>query len=418
MSHETLLNRGLDYYKPTMSQHHFEHNPDTEVTFTFKNRGEQRLADYLTVEDLQARFDAIQERGFTDDELDYYAELKHPDGTAAFSTNYLNYLRGNELPRVNVAFNEDQDDIAMTATGDAPLVTFWETVIMSEVNEMYFENYLVKHNVDPAALYAEGDRRLTQKIEQLRERPDIKFSEFGTRRHFSYKWQRYVTNRLRRECPDNFVGTSNVALSEEIGYQPIGTFAHEMPMIYAGIADAKSEDIRQSHNQFLQDWRNQYGDNLNVALTDTFGTDFFFEDFTPEQAREWNALRHDSGDPIEFGEKTIAFYKANGIDPATKTIVFSDGLNLDKIIELQDHFGGRINTTYGWGTTLTNDLGIKPLNIVMKATHVTLPNGAEADLVKLSDNKGKHTGPEAQIKRYQTIFAATGKLAAKDVVVC
>ena len=280
---------------------------------------------------------------------------------------------------------------------------------MSEVNEEYFEGYLRANNLDPFEVYDEGDRRLSEKIEILKANPDIKFADFGTRRHFSLRWHKHVLDRLKTEVPNNFLGTSNVEMSNGLGMKPIGTFAHEMPMVYAGLADARGENIRASHNKFLQAWFARYGKEGSTALTDTFGTEFFFEDFTVEQAREWNGLRHDSGDPFEFGEKAIAYYEQNGVDPTTKTIVFSDGLDINQIVEIKNYFGDRVNVVFGWGTTLTNDLGIKALNVVMKATHVLdVEAQVEADTVKLSDNKGKHTGPLAKVVLYQTVeFAPT-----------
>jgi nicotinate phosphoribosyltransferase len=254
-------------------------------------------------------------------------------------------------------------------------------------------------------VYNEGDRRLHEKIAILQANPNIQFADFGTRRHFSLRWQEHVLERLMVECPQNIVGTSNVALAQKYNLRPIGTFAHEMPMTYAGLADARGQDIRASHNRMLRDWQTQYPD-LTIALTDTFGSEFFFSDFTPDQAQAWRGVRHDSGDPYEFGENLLAFYESNNVDPRAKTIVFSDGLDIGQIVALQKHFAGRINVLFGWGTTLTNDLGIKPLNVVMKATHVRLPQtGQQADQVKLSDNPGKHTGPEPLITRYKQIFA-------------
>jgi len=171
-------------------------------------------------------------------------------------------------------------------------------------------------------------------------------------------------------------------------------------MVYAGLKGDTDEALRASHGQLLDDWYDQYGEHLSVALTDTFTTKFFLEDFTEEQATAWKGVRHDSGDPFEFGENIIKMYEGFGIDPIGKVIVFSDGLDLDKIVELQDYFGGRINLVYGWGTTLTNDLGPKALNIVMKATEV---NGDPT--VKLSDDIGKHTGPQSEVDRYDRVFA-------------
>ncbi len=399
---ETMLASGLDYYKPTMSQLQYEKHPDAEVTFTFKNRGEQRLADYVEPDQLIQRFEHIRVNGWTQEELDFFAAQRTTTGERVFEDGFLNYLAQNGLPKVNVSLDPETDDLAIETTGPWPLVTFWETVVMGEVNEIYFEQMVRQKGLDIFELYDEGDRRLSEKIATLQAHPDIKFADFGTRRHFSLRWQRHVVERLKNEYPENLIGTSNVGIAQTNGLKPIGTFAHEMPMVYAGLADAKNEDIRASHGQFLEDWYDQYGEDLSIALTDTFGTDFFFADFSQNQAEAYKGTRHDSGDPIAYGERVIQFYENLGIDPTTKMIVFSDGLDIDTIVELHDHFKGRINTSYGWGTTLTNDLGIKALNIVMKATHVRIPeSGEEADLVKLSDNAGKHTGPQEKINQYK-----------------
>ena len=279
---------------------------------------------------------------------------------------------------------------------------------MSELNELYFENKLAHGGLTLDTLYQEGDRRLSEKIALLRKRPDIKFSDFGTRRRFSYDWHHHVVERLARECPENFVGTSNVYLAHELDTAPIGTFAHELPMGYAALADARGNNPLTGHNEMLVDWQEQYGDDLATALTDTFTTDFFFADFSPEQAEGWNALRHDSGDPVEFGERVIDFYKQNGISPQEKTIVFSDGLDITTIIALADHFKGRIKTMFGWGTTLTNDLGVKANNFVMKATAI---NGHPT--VKLSDVAGKHTGPESFVQRYEQEVEKVRRMGAR-----
>jgi nicotinate phosphoribosyltransferase len=393
-----------------MSQVLFEQESDVETTFTLKNRGEQRLEDYVAVEDLQVRLDMIREHNWQPQEITYFASLQTAEGERVFSDPFLDYLRTNTLPPVNVRHDGALDDLAIDATGPAALTTFWETVIMSELNELYFENYVRSNKLDLMAIYEEGDRRLSEKITILQANPAIKFADFGTRRHFSLRWQRHVLQRLQSECPDNFIGTSNVALANTLGTKPIGTFAHEMPMTYAALADARGDDIRASHNTMLRDWYARYGEDLSIALTDTFGSEFFFDDFTPEQAADWRGVRHDSGDPVEFAKRVIAFYEANDIDPLDKTLVFSDGLDIDQIVTLQEKFGDRINVLFGWGTSLTNDLGLKSLNIVAKVTHVKTAEGQEADAVKLSDNPGKHTGPEQKVKQYEHEFRKLSKL--------
>lgn len=391
---EGTLSSGLDFYKPTMSQVAFEKHKDAEVTFTFKNRGKNQLTKYVGVEELQARLDARQ-HGWNPDEIVYLASLTHQNGERIFSEEYLDYLSDNPLPHANVVL-DDEGDIAIDSTGAWPMVTFWETVVMSEINELYFENMVQEEGLDIFDVYDEGNRRLDEKIAILQSRPDIKFADFGTRRRFSYRWQNHVIEQLLNECPDNFVGTSNVYLANKFDVTPIGTFAHEMPMVYAALADKAGKNPLRGHNQMLRDWVEVYGDNLSVALTDTFGSEYFFTDFTPDQAEQWKALRHDSGDPVEFGNRVIEFYEELGIDPNEKTIVFSDGLDIDTIVMLADTFKGRINIVFGWGTTLTNDLGLKANNVVMKATMV---DGVWT--VKLSDDAGKHTGPEEYVERYQ-----------------
>lgn len=400
------LPEGLDYYKPTMSQLAFQQEPEAKVTFALHNRGPQDLRKYLDLNLLNSRLEAIRENGWADEHLGYLASLNMSDGRKVFDSGYLDYLRQSHLPAVGTGINFETGELKVTTTGDWPVVSLWETVVMSEVNEMYFENYMLAHDINPLEVYEEGDRRLSEKIEILKQHPDIKFADFGTRRHFSFRWQKYVLERLARECPGNLVGTSNLALAKKLGIKPIGTFAHEMPMVYAALADQRRQDIRASFSNFLDDWRNLYGPDYGIALSDTFGSDTFFEDFKDQPIDEWRGLRHDSGDPFEFGEKTIEFYLNQGVDPVSKTIVFSDGLDLKRIIELNEHFKDRVNVMFGWGTSLTNDLGIPALNIVMKAVSV---NGTET--VKLSDDRGKNMGPLGKVAIYKELFKPVSETA-------
>lgn len=388
------LSQGLDYYKATMGQLEFEKHPDAEVTFALKNRSKEKLSAYASPQELQARLDILRS-GWKPEELAYLAGLQAQDGDARFSAAYLDFLAENELPPVTIDYDET-GDLDVITTGPWPLVTFWETVVMSEINEIYFANKLAQEGRSLDDLYAEGDRRLDEKIAKLKARPDIKFSDFGTRRRFSYTWQKHVIERLATELPDNFVGTSNIYLAHKLGLQPIGTFAHELPMVYAALEDGIGGDPLDGHNKVLQDWEALYRGELSTALTDTFTSDFFFADMNPEQAKNWKALRHDSGDPFDFGDRVIEFYESQDIDPHDKTIVFSDGLDIDTIIELADYFKDRIAVTFGWGTSLMNDLGVKANNFVMKAVRVN-----DTSTVKLSDNEGKHTGDSETIRRYQ-----------------
>jgi len=391
---ETKLSAALDYYKPTMSQVEHIKCPGTEVTFTFKNRGEQDLLRYIDTETLRERLNRFQS-GWSEEEVEYLRTHERRDGGKLFSNKFLEYLLDSDLPPFSV-FVDDKGDLAVTTNGEWSLATFWETVVMSEINELYFETLVRDKGLDINDIYTEGEARLTSKIEVLKRRPDIKFADFGTRRRFSYRWHRHVLSRLSEECPENLIGSSNTWMAKEFDLMPIGTFAHEMPMVYAALADSNGRNPLVGHSEMLRDWQEVYDNNLSTVLTDTFGSDYFFADFTPEQAKHWQGLRHDSGDAFEFGERVITFYEGLGIDSTEKTIVFSDGLDIDSIVKLADYFKGRVNVVFGWGTSLTNDLGLKALNIVMK---VTSANNTEA--VKLSDNEGKHTGSEKKIEKYK-----------------
>ena len=397
---ERRLSDGLDMYKLYMGGVALQHHPDAQVTFTMKNRAETPLAEHVTPDELNERLNQIKTQGFTPEEIAYFAGLKAQGGQARFDEQYLTHLANLELSDVNVHVNPSTQDLAITSTGDWPTVSLWETVVMNEVNEIYYKNYLSANNLTQEEVWHEGDRRLDEKITTLARRPDIKFADFGTRRRFSAKWHEHVIDRLAHELPENFIGTSNPWFAYKYDLAPIGTYAHEMPMIYSALADQASENPLSGHTTMLNDWQNYYNGDLSIALTDTFTSEFFFSDFTPDQAENWRGLRHDSGEPVEFGERAIKFYEDQGIDPTTKTLVFSDGLDIDTITKLADHFQGRTNVLFGWGTNLMNDLGLKPNNFVMKATNV---NGV--DTVKLSDDVGKHTGPVEQVARYQDLVA-------------
>lgn len=401
------LSDGLDFYKLTMGQLALERFADTSVTFTMKNRaGEHPLSQYIDPTVLQARLTAIRDQGFTPEEITFYAGIENQKGEARFDEQYLDFLADLKLSDVQVTINPETGDLHVESTGAWANVSLWETVVMSEINELYYENLVKENGLDIEEVWAEGDRRLTQKIERLKN-SDIKFADFGTRRRFSAAWQSHAVERLANELPDNFVGTSNPWFAYKFGLAPIGTYAHEMPMVYAAAADKEGKNPLDGHATMMDDWFERYDTDLSIALTDTFTSEFFFSDFTPEQAAKWRGLRHDSGDPIEFGERAIRFYEENDIDPTTKTIVFSDGLDIDTIFELHEHFKGRVNVLFGWGTSLMNDMGLRANNFVMKATDVE-----DTSTVKLSDVAGKHTGPEEQVNRYIDLVEARNQVNA------
>lgn len=377
----------LDYYKLTMGNLIYDAEPEAPVTFTLKNRGDNSLIENFDPIELQVRLAMLGVRPFTRGDLAWMSTREFANRDYVFDNKYIDYLWGElKLPEVEVG--EKDGELTVSTTGDWPAVSLWETVIMATVNELHYRN-------QPSTVFTEGHNILTEKIKLLREHPEIKFADFGTRRRFSLAWHRQVIERLVTELPGQFVGTSNPGFARDFEIAPIGTYAHEMPMVYAAMAEAEGNNPLIGQRRMLQDWEDMYGPNLLIALTDTFGSGFFFNTFTEDQARKWSGFRHDSGDPLEFAFDVIDFFNSFGIDPRTKTIVFSDGLNLNSIIGLHNILHDKINVQFGWGTGLTNDLGVKPNNFVVKAT-----KAYNVGTVKLSDVATKHTGSPEQIKKY------------------
>lgn len=390
-----------DEYKLTMGQIALHRHPDTPVKNAFKNRTKKvNLADFIDEGELREELDHIRTLRFKDDEIEYLSSIKIA-GKRIFQDDYLEFLRGLQLPeycleKIDGTFN-------LEFPGKWSEAIYWETPALAVVNELYNRGVIKKMSYNIVGLWKEGNRRLQEKISRLKQYLEIRFSDFGTRRRFMRGWQEYVIGELIRRVPKQFIGTSNVFLAMKYNIPPIGTFAHEMDMIYSGIYHNNDADIRVSHNKVIQDWWDEYGYELSIALTDTYGTDFFFRDFEPRQACLWKGLRHDSGDPFEFGGKAIRFYESSALDPAAKLIVFSDGLDVEIIIKLHKHFSGRIQTGFGWGTNLTNDLGIGALSLIIKAVE-SCGHGT----VKLSDNLAKAMGKPEDIERFKRIFGYTG----------
>ena len=258
----------------------------------------------------------------------------------------------------------------------------FEIYVLAIVNELYFRR------ADQAAALAEGRTRLQAKIAALRafganeaaRAHPFEFFDFGVRRRFGGAWHEEVVRTLKAEVPEYFKGTSNVHLARKYGLVAIGTMAHEYLQSYQAF-DVRLRDFQK---MALENWVQEYRGDLGVALTDVVGMDAFLADFDLYFAKLFDGLRHDSGDPIAWGEKAIAHYAKLRIDPHTKRLTFSDGLDLETAFHIWRHFADRTQLGFGIGTTLTNDVGLVPLNIVMKLTQC---NGQP--VAKLSDSPGK-----------------------------
>lgn len=391
----------IDFYKFTMGHWVFKRYPHIPVRYAFKNRTAQvRLEEYIDEADLRRELDHVRTLRVNASAL-HYLRGTNEYGDGIFSEDYLQFLKELRLPPYELTRVDDTYRLEFSGVWCEAM--YWETLALSIINELYYRARMARLSAfERDVVMATGTLRLAEKIKLLRARPDITFSDFGTRRRFSRSWQDYVVRVLAQEMPGQLLGTSNTAMAMQYGLLPMGTMAHELYMVMAGIMADSAATIRASHNRVLQEWWDAYGWGLSIALTDTYGSDFFFRDMTAAQARVWKGVRQDSGDAMACGEKAIAFYERHGVDPRDKLIVFSDGLDLGTIVKLADHFAGRIRVSFGWGTNLTNDLGFEALSLVIKVVEA---NGHCT--VKLSDNLAKATGDAPDIERFKHIFGHT-----------
>jgi nicotinate phosphoribosyltransferase len=310
-------------------------------------------------------------------------ELAYVKGLRFIKSDFVDFLRIFRFQRDFVEVTTEGEQLNIVARGPQVHVMGFEIPVLAIVNELYFRR------LDSAEVRAEGQRRLDAKITALQafaaeprpQRHPFDLFDFGLRRRFSGAWQREVVTQLRDALPRHFKGSSNVLLAKELGLVPIGTMAHEYLQTYQALGTVR---LRDHQKAALEDWVQEYRGDLGTALTDVVGMDAFLADFDLYFAKLFDGLRHDSGDPVVWGEKALDHYAKLRIDPHTKRLVFSDGLTVTKAIELYRHFADRVQLGFGIGTHLSNDLGLTPLNIVMKLTHA---NGQP--VAKLSDSPGK-----------------------------
>ena len=359
-----------DLYKFNMQQVQFHKHTNLNGKYIFKcrNRGVE-FTDEM-IEEINAQIDHLCTLTFTDEELDYLGSLRF------IKSDYVEFLRlWRPLRRYVKCWKDEELGMRIEVEGPIFSVMQFEIYLLEIVNEVYF-----RMKYDYHVLVETARQKLYRKVRGFQDDfYDFKFAEFGCRRRLSREWQDYVVKELleTKHC----VGTSNVYLAMKYGIKPIGTYAHEYVQMYQGIPGVQ---LAYTNKLAMTEWFEEYQGDNGTALTDTLGTDLFLMDFNKLQANCYTGVRHDSGDPFEWGEKMIAHYYKLGIDPKTKTLLFSDSLDFDKAQAISDHFRGRINTSFGIGTFLSNDTCEDPLNIVIKLQYV---NGHP--VAKLSDDWGK-----------------------------
>ena len=289
----------------------------------------------------------------------------------------------------------------------------WEIPALAIINELRSRAALkALGQFELDVLYARAKAKMWSKVERLRALPNLRISDFGTRRRHSFLWQRWCVEALKEGIGEAFTGTSNVLLAMDNDLEALGTNAHELPMVLAALSTTE-EQLRSAPYRVLQDWNSYYGGNLLIVLPDAFGTAAFLRD-APDWVADWTGFRPDSAPPIEAGETILKWWREKGKDPREKLLIFSDGLDVDAIEDTYRHFEGKVRMAFGWGTNLTNDFaGCSPLpldglNAISLVCKVSEANGRPA--VKLSDNPLKATGDAKEIARYLKVFGNAGRV--------
>ncbi|HCA5043447.1 TPA: nicotinate phosphoribosyltransferase [Acinetobacter baumannii] len=368
-----------DLYKFTMLQVVLHKFPQTHSVYHFRCRNLEDtvypLVDIL--DDLNEQLDHLCNLKYKEDELQYLRKLRF------IKSDFVDYLELFQLKRRFIHASIDEEGrLDIRIEGPMVQAMMFEIFVLAIVNELYFSR------IKTDEVWAEGERRLQAKLELIQQYeksqqpndPPFLVSDFGTRRRYSFEWQKHVVAAFHDTVPNVFRGTSNVLLAKELNITPIGTMAHEFLQAFQAL-DVRLRDFQKAA---LETWVQEYRGDLGIALTDVVGMDAFLRDFDLYFAKLFDGLRHDSGDPYEWGDKAYAHYRKLKIDTKTKMLTFSDGLNLPKAWELHQYFKDRFQVSFGIGTNLTNDMGQTPLNIVLKLVEC---NGQS--VAKISDSPGK-----------------------------
>ncbi|WP_157018782.1 nicotinate phosphoribosyltransferase [Mesorhizobium xinjiangense] len=395
-----------DFYKLLMLQMIWRLYPDVDATFSLINRTTSvRLADEIDEGELRDQLDHARSISLSKKEMIWLAGNTFYGRKQIFDPEFLAWLENFRLPEYELSKRDGQYELKFH--GRWTDTTMWEIPALAIVNEL--RSRAAMKGLGPFSLdvlYARAKAKVWSKVERLRTVPDIRISDFGTRRRHSHLWQRWCVEALKEGIGQSFTGTSNVKIAMDTDLEALGTNAHELPMVVAALAES-DEELRRAPYKVLRDWNTLYGGNLLIVLPDSFGTAAFLRD-APEWVADWTGFRPDSAPVIEGGEKIIEWWKSKGRDPREKLIIFSDGLDVETIINTFHHFEGRVRMAFGWGTNLTNDFqgcapdhidGLGAISLVCK---VASANGRPA--VKLSDNPEKATGDPAELKRYLRIF--------------
>jgi len=417
----TLLD--TDFYKLLMLQMIWKLHPKREVAFQLINRTTSvRLADIVDERELIDQLDHARTLRFAKNELIWLAGNMFYGTRHIFEPEFMEWLATFQLPEYELTKRDGQYELRF----DGPWTgtTMWEIpalAIISELRARAAMRGMSRFDLD--VLYARAKAKLWSKVERLRilqhEQGPVRITDFGTRRRHSFLWHRWCVEAMQEGLGDSFIGTSNVKHAMDTGLEAIGTNAHELPMVYAALAE-DDEALFEAQYNVLKDWATMYGGNLLVVLPDCFGTTSFLKN-APDWVADWKGARPDSKSPIAAAQELIDWWKDRGRDPREKLVVLSDAMDVDSIEDAVRALHGQVNLSFGWGTNLTNDfVGCAPAGVDGQLKAISFVcKVVEADglpAVKLSDNPNKVMGPPEEVERYRRVFGLAGMRAAPVTV--
>lgn len=374
-----------DLYKFTTMNAIQKKFPKAEVEYSFINRGNTEFPSGFA-EALRKEVDAIENLSLSKEEENFIRRKCY-----YFDPVFIDLVKGYRYNPDEVSIRQSGGALEVTIKGLWYRTVLWEVPLMALISELYFQ----MTNQKP------GDYEPHAKAKAI-EFANIgaELSEFGTRRRFSFDVQDRVVAILKEHACGVLNGTSNVYLAMKYNLTPIGTHPHEWFMYHGA-----HFGYRMANAIALENWVDVYHGSLGIALTDTYTTDNFFHSFNPKFTKLFDGVRWDSGDALVFTDKVLKHYADHRIDPKTKTVVYSDALDLEKVKEIKNYVNGRLHDVYGIGTYLSNDVGVKPLNMVIKLISVK-PEGYRNYIpaIKLSDVDGKHTGDPFEVQLCERVI--------------
>ncbi|WP_347051694.1 nicotinate phosphoribosyltransferase [Flavobacterium olei] len=369
-----------DFYKFTMQHAVIKLFPKAKVRYEFINRGKHIFPPGFAAL-LRESVDALADLRLTKAEKEYLAKY-----CPYLDPTYLDFLQGYRYDPSEIQITQNGSEIEVKVEGFWYRTILWEVPLMALISELFYKaNHLIRADDDKI-------KEITKTKIDSYNALGVSILEFGTRRRHSYAVHDLVNETLKTFGKESFIGTSNVHFAMLNDKRPLGTHAHEWFMFHAAVYGFQTANLIS-----LEHWTQVYGGDLGIALTDTYTTDIFFDQFDKKYSKLFDGVRHDSGDPIEFAQKVITHYNKMGIDPKSKIIVFSDSLNVEKVKLISDFCKDKIKMSFGIGTNFTNDTGLPSMNMVIKLTEIKSENTDWQGVVKLSDEKNKNTGTPEMI---------------------